>query len=120
MTEVRYLGLIITTKGVQMDMEKVSVVLDWANPRNVKDVQSFLGFANFYRRFIRGFSGLAHPLTQLTRKGVSFKWTAQCQQAFNNLKKAFTTAPILLHYDPRKKIVVETDASDHVVAGYIS
>lgn len=119
-TEVRYLGLIITTKGVQMDMEKVSAVLDWAIPKTVKDVQAFLGFANFYRRFIQGFSRLAYPLTQLTKKDQPFKWTPKCQEAFNGLKKAFTSAPILLHFDPEKQVVVETDASDHVVAGVLS
>lgn len=72
-TEVKYLGLIITTHGVQMDMEKVCAVPEWPTPRTIKDVQSFLGFANFYRRFILGFSRLAGPLTQLTKKDHPFK-----------------------------------------------
>lgn len=119
-TEVKYLDLIITTNGVRMDMEKVSAVLDWPTPKTVKDVQSFLGFANFYRRFIQGFSRLAGPLTQLTKKDHPFKWTPECQKAFEDLKSAFTSAPILLHFDLEKQIVVETDASDHVVAEVMS
>ena len=118
--EVRYLGLIITTHGVRMDPDKLSAVADWPTPTCVKDVQAFLGFANFYRRFIGGFSLLAKALTKLTKKGVKFQWSSTCQEAFDSLKLAFTTAPILLHYDPEKQIVVETDASDEVVAGVMS
>lgn len=73
-----------------------------------------------YRRFIQGFSRLAGPPTQLTKKDQPFQWSPKCQESFDDLKKAFTTAPILLHFDPRKQIVVETDASDHVVAGVMS
>lgn len=71
-TEVRYLGLIITIHGVQMDQEKLKAVAEWKTPACVKDVQAFLGFANFYRGFIRGFSLLARPLTQLTKKDTEF------------------------------------------------
>ena len=77
-TEVKYLGLIITTRGIQMDPEKVSAVVDWLPPKNVKDVQSFLGFTNFYRRFIQGFSAVASPLTKLTKKDHAFSWTPEC------------------------------------------
>jgi len=119
-TEIKYLGLIITTHGIKMDPEKVNAVMDWAAPRGVKDVQSFLGFANFYRRFIKEFSKLAGPLTALTRKDQPFNWTQECQSAFDRLKQAFTTAPILMHYNPDLPVTVETDASDYVVAGVMS
>jgi hypothetical protein len=66
----------------------------------VKDIQSFLSFANFYRKFIRGFSLIARPLTEQTKKDHVFKWTPECQKAFDLLKAAFTTALILAHYDP--------------------
>ena len=119
-TQVPYLGLIITTEGVKMDPAKIDAIVNWPRLVNVKDVQSFLGFANFYRRFIYGYSKLAAPLTNLTRKDVRFEWTSECQVAFETLKKAFTSDVILRHYNPDLKIVVETDASDYVSGGILS
>jgi len=119
-TEVKYLGLIISDKGIKMDPEKITAVQQWETPESVKDIQSFLGFANFYRRFIAGFSELAAPLTALTRKGVVFKWIPGAEKAFQQLKKAFTTAPILQNFDVNKPSTVETDSSDHVTAGVLS
>lgn len=119
-TEVKYLGLIITTKGIKMDPAKIDTVINWLTPKNVRDVQSFLGFANFYRRFVRNFSIIASPLTRLTKKDVKFLWDDKCQRAFDLLKKAFTSDKILLHFDPDKETWVETDSSDHVSAGILS
>ena len=118
--EVTYLGLIVTTEGIKMDPKKVDTILNWPQLVNVKDVQSFLGFANFYRRFIYGFSKLAAPLTALTKKGTIFEWNNRCQIAFDALKKAFTSDVILIHFDADRKIVVETDASDYVSGGVLS
>ena len=73
-SEVAYLGLIVTTRGVRMDPAKVDTIVHWPALRNLKDIQSFLGFANFYRHFIYGFSRLAAPFTALTRKDVKFVW----------------------------------------------
>ena len=119
-TQVPYLGLIITTEGVKMDPSKIDTIVNWPTLINVKDVQSFLGFANFYRRFIYGYSRIANPLTRLTRKDVPFVWSQECQKAFNTLKEAFTSEIILRHYNPDHKIVVETDASDYVSGGILS
>ena len=118
--EVSYLGLIVTTEGIKMDPTKVETVINWPTPQNVKDVQSFLGFANFYRRFILRFSMIAGPLTNLTRKDVKFLWTDKCQQAFDTMKRTFTSDVVLLHFDPDKPIIVETDASDYISAGILS
>ncbi|KAI0993735.1 hypothetical protein K3495_g14450, partial [Podosphaera aphanis] len=115
-----YLGLIIEPSGIRMDPKKVEAVKSWTIPKSMKDVQAFLGFANFYRRFIRGFSTLALPLTKLTRKDTAFHWNEQAETAFKALRDAFTTAPILSHFDPEKEITVETDASDYVAAGILS
>lgn len=106
-----YLGLVIEPTGIKMDQKKLEAVKNWSTPKTVKDVQAFLGFANFYRRFIFGFSKIASPLTRLTRKDTSFKWTQDAQIAFEKLKNSFTTAPVLAHFDPEKAIIVETDAS---------
>lgn len=103
-----------------MDPSKISTVQEWPQPENVKDVQSFLGFANFYRRFVQGYSKIVQPLTMLTRKEIPFVWGETQIIAFETLKKAFTTAPILQHFNPEKEIIVETDASDYVSAGVLS
>ncbi|KAH0606065.1 uncharacterized protein H6S33_004522 [Morchella sextelata] len=100
-----YLGLIIEPNGIKMDPRKVETVKNWTVPKTVKDVQAFLGFPNFYRRSIRGFSELASPLTRLTRKDIPFEWTPEAQTAFNDLKEAFPTAPILTYFDPEKKLL---------------
>jgi len=122
--EVKYLGFIITTKGIRMDPEKVSCILGWETPKNVRDVQCFLGFANFYRRFIKDYSKVVMLLTRMTKKEggkyVPFVWGPEQQAAFDLLKKAFTSAPILRHFDYDREIIVETDASDYVSAGIIS
>src|SRR4051794_41906437 len=103
-----------------MDLGKVRVVREWTPCKDLHDVRAFLGFANFYRRFIRGYSGIVRPLTALTQKGVKFKWSEECQGAFDELKKAFTTVPVLAYFDPDAEILVETDASDFVSAGGVS
>lgn len=126
--EVKYLGMFISTEGLRMDPVKVEAITGWQPPRSVRDVQAFLGFANFYRRFVQGFSKLAVPLTNLTKslgpKGnkskAPFLWTPECQQAFDTLKQAFTTAPVLAHFDPDRESWVETDASDYVTAATLS
>lgn len=118
--EVTFLGFIVNTEGTRMDPRKVQTVLDWSIPRNVKDVQSFLGFANFYRRFIKGYSGIATPLTALTKKDQEFKWTTQADKAFQELKQAFTQEPLLLVFDPERAILVETDSSDYAIGAVLS
>ena len=83
-------------------------------------MRAFLGFANFYRRFIKGYSQVVTPIVRLTRKDISFKWDEECEQAFQTLKSAFTSAPVLKHFDPDLEIIVETDASDYISAGILS
>jgi len=122
--EVKYQGLIITTKGIRMDPEKVSCVLGWETPKNVTDVHCFLGFAYFYRRFIKDYSKVVTVLTRMTKKEggkyVPFVWGPEQQVAFDLLKKALTLAPILRHFDYDREIIVETDASDYVSASILS
>ena len=95
-----------------MSAAKVEEVQNWATPRKVKDVQEFLGFANFYQRFIKDFAKMAVPLTALTKKNEPWLWTPHCQKAFPLLKNAFTSAPILTHFDSSLQSVIETDVSD--------
>ena len=119
-TSVEFLGFILTPEGLIMADDKVKTIQDWPEPQKVKDIQSFPGFANFYRRFIFGYSDITVPLTQLTRKGTIWDFTQECRDAFNLLKKAFTTAPILTHWIPDAPLVVETDASDYALAAILS
>ena len=119
-TQVTYLGLIVSTKGITMDPKKVACVQEWPTPRSVRDIQGFLGFANFYRRFIPEFSRLATPLSNLTKKDIPFKWDTVCEESFRNIKKAFREGAMLAHFDPHKQTVLETDASDYVTAAVLS
>ena len=119
-TSVEYLGYVLTPTGLHMSKDKVKAIQDWPEPRKIKDIQSFLGFANFYRRFISDYSAIAIPLTRLTRKSTPWNFSDDCRSAFNTLKKAFTSAPILTHWMPDKQIVVETDASDYALGAILS
>ena len=97
--QTEFLGYILTPAGVEMSKEKVETVLEWAPPTNVKGVQAFMGFANFYRRFIQNFSKIAKPITGTFQgKGKTFGWGNEQQKAFEKLKQAFTSAPILRHF----------------------
>src|SRR5882724_2852092 len=101
-------------------MAKTDAISIWPTPTNLKVVQVFLGFANFYRRFIVGFSNIVIPLIHLTCKDTPFTWGPNHTKAFDMLKAAFTQAPILAHFNPDNPIVVETDASDYAIAAIIS
>src|SRR5436190_8221689 len=116
----KYLGFIVGTQGIEVDSEKVAVIHDWKQPRTVKGIQSFLGFCNFYRRFIRDYGRIARPLVRLTRNNVPFVFDQACQEAFGEIKNRLVSAPILRHYDPNLESMLETDASDGIVAGVLS
>jgi RNase H-like domain found in reverse transcriptase/Reverse transcriptase (RNA-dependent DNA polymerase) len=119
-TLVEFLSFILTPKGLVMADDKVKTIQDWPEPRKVKDIQSFLSFANFYWWFIFGYSDITVPLTQLTRKGTPWDFTQECGDAFNLLKKAFITAPILTHWIPDAPLIIETDASNYALATILS
>jgi hypothetical protein len=103
-----------------MDQAKVKVIQDWPEPQKVKDIQSFLRFANFYWRFIDRYSDIVLTLTCLTRKKVPRTFTNQCHDTFNKLKTAFTSTPILSHFIPSAPIIIEMDTSDYAVAAILS
>jgi hypothetical protein len=119
--EVEFLGYMIGRKGVRMSPEKVEGVLEWKSPKSLVEVQQFLGFANFYRRFIQDYSRIARPLTELTKgDGKNWIWTDEAERAFTDLKQRFTSAPILAHFDPARPVIVETDASDFALGAVLS
>lgn len=116
----KYLGFVVSTHGLQVDQDKVTAVANWEAPGTVRGVQSFLGFCNFYRRFIRDYAKIARPLHLLTRKEQPFSWSPECQSAFDILKTKLISAPVLAHYDNTAPTKVETDASDDTLAGVLS
>lgn len=108
---VEFLGYIISPEGISMDPAKIDAIVSWPAPKSVRDIQVFLGFANFYRRFIKGFSKVVAPITRLLKKDVPFTWDAPAQAAFDELRKAFTSEPVLRHFDPERPCYLEPDAS---------
>lgn len=110
-TEVEYLGFIVKHNQLSMDPTKVEGLAKWPTPQTVKQVRSFLGFGNFYRKFIRHYSEIAGPLNALTRKDQEFHWSPECEKAFNTLKRKFTSYPVLRMPDPTKPFQIEADAS---------
>ena len=114
----KYLGFIIDAGvGVRMDPQKVEAILTWEAPKSVKGVQGFIGFANFYRKFIQGFSDVVRPIMSLVKKDSVFRWTPEADQAFGRLKGLFTEAPVLASFDADRTTIVETDSSGWCVGG---
>jgi hypothetical protein len=110
-TEVAFLGHIISAGGVSVDPGKVEDVLNWMPPTNVSEIRSFLGLASYYRRFIRDFSEIAKLITRLLEKSRDFKWTPECQASFQELKKRLTSVPVLILLDVSKTFDIYCDAS---------
>ena len=117
--QVDYLGFEVSPGGIRASPGKIKAVIEWPRPKSVHDVRSFLGLASYYRRFVRGFSEMARPLTELTKAGVEWSWSTSQHQAFNRLKLALTTAPVLKLPDFQKQFVVTTDASDAAVGAIL-
>ena len=108
---VEFLGHIVSDKGVSCDPKKIEAVQDWERPQCVKDVRSFVGFAQYYRKFIRNFSAIATPLYELTKKKVKFQWSQKCEEAFQLLKRKLVEAPILAYPTREDTFILDTDAS---------
>src|SRR5258707_9821454 len=120
MDTVEYLGFILSTKGLQMDPTKVSTILDWPKPQKVWDVQAFLSFANFYRRFIHDYLEITLPLNHLCKKSTTWHFGTEEAKAFQDLKKVFGSAPVLAHWALDLPMTVEMDASNCAIAGILS
>jgi hypothetical protein len=103
--------MIIEEGRISMDAVKLGGIRDWPVPTTLKQTRSFLGFGNFYRKFISHYSELARPLNDLTKKDKKFEWTTECQEAFDTMKKRFTEEPVLLMPDQSKPFQIESDAS---------
>ena len=130
-----YLGYIVTPDGISIDKTRISAITNWPIPKNVHEVREFVGFINYYRRFIPNFSHLAEPLTALTKKGpeqakrgrklkqeelVPIELSSDATNAFQSLKDSFLNTPILTHFDPTRPTILETDASGRAICGILS
>ena len=112
-TEVQYIGHVFSSEGIRSDPAKVEKVKTYAVPADVSDVRRFLGLASYYRRFIPDFAKVANPLHSLTKKNVEFVWSVECGKAFEKLKEALVTAPVLSYplFGSDQEFILETDAS---------
>jgi hypothetical protein len=118
---VDFLGYVISRDGIEMAQDKVQCIRDWECPRSLRDVQSFIRFANFYRQFIEGFSKIAKPLSDSTKGSPKdWVWIDTITKSFKKLKHCFTMAPILTHFNPHHECIVETAASDFALGSTLS
>jgi len=111
--------MIISKNQIKMDPAKLEGIRDWPTPMTVKQTQSFLGFGNFYRKFIEHYTDIARPLNDLTKKDLVWNWTDDCQEAFEKLKEEFQKAPVLLMPDLMKPFVIKSDASKFATGAVI-
>jgi hypothetical protein len=118
--ETEFLGFIIGINGISMDKKKIQSVKEWPKPTNLKEVQGFLGFTNYNRRFIKDYAKKAAPLSQLTKKDQPFEWKEPQEKAFQELIEACSSDPLLKLFDPKKPIQIETDASDLAIGACLS
>jgi hypothetical protein len=109
--QVAFLAHVISKGGISMDPSKVQDVLSWKAPTSVSDIQSFIGLAGYYRRFIEGFSKISKPMTELLEKDKQFKWMPACESSFQELKKRLMTAPVLVMPNMEKPFTIYCDAS---------
>jgi len=118
--KVEFLRCVIGEEEIEMSKNKVEAVLSWKTPSSLMEVQSFLGFANFYRCFIRDFFRVVRLLTELTKgEKNDWAWNKEAEKAFEELKHRITTAPILTHFDAHKLVIIETDASDFTMGAIL-
>jgi hypothetical protein len=117
---IKFLGHVVSPEGVHTDPEKIAAVRDWPRPTKAKHLRSLLGLCSYYRRFVKGFGDIARPLHKLCEKGAIFQWSSDCETAFNTLKTALITAPILGYPQIGSKFILDTDASNEAVGAVLS
>ena len=116
-TELGFLGHRVSAAGVAVDPRKVAAVRDWPTPTSNAEVRRFVGLCNYYRRFVDGYAELAAPLTRLCGPRAPWMWGSAEQQSFEALKRCLTSAPVLRTFDPRRRAVLTTDASEVAIRG---
>ncbi|CAI7857084.1 unnamed protein product [Closterium sp. NIES-53] len=117
--KVQFFGHMVSAQEVHVDPKKIEAVRTWKTPENVKELQQFIGFANYYNRFVPSYTKIAAPLTSLLKKNTPYQWEAKHQEAVEQLKTALTSAPVLILPNPEKDYVIEADASDQAVGAVL-
>ena len=117
---VTFLGFVLSEDGVETDPSKIDALRNWLTPKSLRQSQDFVGLCQYYRRFVPRFSAIAAPLHALTMEGSSFVWTAQCQQAFTDLKDALTRADVLALPNEEGRFILDCDASDYGIGTVLS
>ena len=117
---VSFLGHVISGEGIATDPAKTEAVVQWPVPKNIREVRAFIGLASYYRRFVRDFAAIAAPLHELQKKGQQFRWSAEMQHAFETLKGALASPPILAMPNDTGHFVLDTDASDYAIGAVLS
>ena len=118
--QTTFLGHVVSETGIATDPAKIEAVKDWPVPRTPKQMKSFLGLCSYYRRFVEGFASIARPLHKICEKSAQFIWSDECQKAFDTLKTALTSSPVLAYPDPGKEYILDTDASQKSVGAVLS
>jgi len=118
--EIKFLGYIIGSEGMKVDQEKIEKVKNFPIPKNVSELRSFIGLASYYRRFIKDFSKIAKPLTDLFQKERDYEWNTKQEESFEKLKEKLTTTPVLMFPDFEKEFVLYTDASGYALGAVLS
>jgi hypothetical protein len=118
--QVTFLGHVVSGAGIQTDSTKTDAVTKWPTPKSVRDVRAFLGFCGYYRRFVRGFAEIARPLHRLTEKNAEFRWTTECHNAMEALKKALSSTPLLAYPQDHGDFILDTDASGTAIGAVLS
>ncbi len=119
-SKVSFLGHIVSENGIEMDPEKIKAIIDWPAPTNIQEVRSFLGLAGYYRKFIRRFSHICSPITELLKNDTPYEWTIEREKCFKLLKQAISSAPVLQLPNPSLPFIVTTDASGYAVGATLS
>ncbi len=119
-TTVEFLGHVVSAEGISCDPKKIEAVRDWTKPTNVSEIRSFVGFAQYYRKFIPGFSNIAAPLYELTKKRAKFIWCEKCEEAFNTLKSKLISAPVLAYPNREEEFILDTDCSAYAAGAVLS
>ncbi|GJP66747.1 hypothetical protein CLOP_g23656 [Closterium sp. NIES-67] len=117
--KVQFLGHMVSSQGVHIDPKKIEAVCTWKTSENVKELQLFLGFANYYNRFVPQYAKIATPLTNLLKKNMPYKWEPKYQEAVEQLKQVLTSAHVLILPDPERDFLIEADASDQAVGAVL-
>ena len=118
--EVVFLGHVVSAAGIKVDERKMAVVREWERPRNLKEVRSYIGFCAYYKRYIKDFSSIARPLHALSKKNARFEWTTECQEAFEELRRKLTTAPVVSLPRDEGEYRLDTDASNWAIGAVLS